>query len=302
MANSQSKIELVVNGAAGHKNPLLEADILVFKHLDFNEAAYTLAHPTATVAEISHCYCGPMDHLAKGSKVKEVIFVETHVHPIALEQFLQNCLEIHTVRYYKPQDMEDVDFHAYGKAIMRYGKNLKHIEILNEALGGFGTPIGKSFAGLSKLESLEVHLEVIIGHRKNPEGWSDYGQTVSGSVDDYEPIDYQNINKSFGEWNLVELLPHSLNKLTLHIEEPKLVVYYNTYESYGAKLEELFTNTKFSHLTYVEAPRLDAVAAKLGEAYNGWMLEGTHIMKRSMPSNMVVAVDDTVDVTMTEGA
>lgn len=106
--------------------------------------------------------------------------------------------------------------------------------------------------------------------------------------DGNEP-DYEEINAGFGDWSFINKLPPSLEVLIIEIESPKLWTYFNTYERYGAKFEELISaSRRFRNLTYINAPNMDRVAARTRDRLPHWVLGRCHELKRIAPPPAVV--------------
>ncbi|KAI1118641.1 hypothetical protein F5Y14DRAFT_447002 [Nemania sp. NC0429] len=186
------------------------------------------------------------------------------------------CMD--TLVYSRPADEIDTHFDMVGEALTNDGANLEHLTMLNENYMPFCTPVG-SLHTLTNLRSLEIHLELLIGFRENPIGYDEYMDW-----DMFEPDnapDYEEIIRYAGDWSLIPLLPASLEKLILHVDDPKLDVYFNTYERYGAKIEELLmAEHLFERLTDISAPGLTAVEKRIRSRHTGWILTAQSAMQR----------------------
>ncbi|KAI1166729.1 hypothetical protein F5B18DRAFT_29469 [Nemania serpens] len=185
---------------------------------------------------------------------------------------------MHTLVYTRPADEIDTHFDLVGGVLAHYGTELEHLTMLNENYMPFCSPLG-SLNTLTNLRSLEIHLELLIGFRENPNGYEEYMGADIFDPDDAP--DYEEINRYAGDWSLLPLLPPSLEKLILHVEDPKLEVYFNTYDRYGAKLEELVTAEHlFERLTDISAPGLAEVEKRIRARHTGWVLTAQSAMQR----------------------
>ncbi|KAI1192889.1 hypothetical protein F5X97DRAFT_62525 [Nemania serpens] len=185
---------------------------------------------------------------------------------------------MHTLVYSRPADEIDTHFDLVGDVLAHQGTGLEHLTMLNENYMPFCSPLG-SLTALTNLKSLEIHLELLIGFRENPIGYAEYSDSEIFDPDDV--LDYDEISRYAGDWSLVDLLPTSLEKLTLYVEDPKLDVYFNTYERYGAKIEELLAAEHlFEKLTDISAPGLSAVEKRMRTRHTGWVLTAQSAMQR----------------------
>ncbi|KAI0446335.1 hypothetical protein F4803DRAFT_39504 [Xylaria telfairii] len=254
---------------------ILNAEALKFKNCRVSEIEFLLVHPTAEVLEFIDCEWDTVatvpvsDHGAAHT----IRLVETMISDLGFREILTKFPELRTLAYFRPTEDIDTDLDEMGTELARYGQHIEHLTLLNESLLPFASGFG-SLHKMINLKTLEVDLELLIGFRDNPRGWDDY--EGCGYYGNEESEESEEEPEPDIHWSLVNRLPPSLEKLTLSIETPKLSVYFNTYESYGAKFEELLTDARFAKLRWVHAPNLDTVAEKLkGKPGNEWGLLGT---------------------------
>ncbi|KAI1748564.1 hypothetical protein F4782DRAFT_349465 [Xylaria castorea] len=276
MSYSTSDILEIASQQRRHDNRpgILDAKYLRFVGLQASEVEYLLAHPKAEVLEFHSCYWDIRDGNPKSTHgaARVVRLIGTTIKDTGLNEVLCRFPKLRSLVYYRPSDEVDTCFDEMGRELTKHGQHLEHLELVNEALMPFYTEFG-SLHKLINLKSLEIDLEFLIGFRENPREYDDYMD--AGFDPEEEELDYEEINREAGDWSLVKMLPHSLEKLTIHIEYPKLEVYFNTYERYGAKFEELLTaEGQFDNLRWVNAPRLNTVAEKLCGRSTEWALLG----------------------------
>ncbi|KAI1741543.1 hypothetical protein F4680DRAFT_67643 [Xylaria scruposa] len=288
---SYSNCEIFDIEQPGYRNDrpnILTAKVLKFRGLKASQVEFLFARPNVEVLEFHSCY---WDIWSEGptttrTMVHAIKLVDTAVDDSGLNDILRRFPGLRSLVYFRPQEEVDTGLHELGRELVKYGQNLEHLELYNDSLMPFYSPFG-SLQKLINLKTLEIDLELLIGFRDNPRGYDDYGDDEYLDIEEVaeqEEPDYEEINRYAGDWSLVKLLPPSLEKLTLHIEQPKLEVYFNTYERYGAKFEELMTaKGQFDKLRWVQAPRLNTVAEKLCRKSTGWALigESKHIMART---------------------
>ncbi|TRX90846.1 hypothetical protein FHL15_008250 [Xylaria flabelliformis] len=292
---------------------LLTAKVLRFQGLQASKVEYLFAHPKAEVLEFHNCYwdigAEPIH-----TKTRAIKFVETTINDDRLSDILCRFPKLRSLVYFRPSDEVDTCMDMLGRELAEHGQNLEHLELYNDGLMSFATPFAYLHM-LGNLKTLEMDLELLIGFLDYPREYDDdYCMDDAGfessseeeeeTTTDYEEEKEEEINYYAGEWSLVKLLPPSLEKLTLHIEQPKLGLYFDTYERFGAKFEELIMTaaaaaaaegSRFDKLHWVSAPRLDLVAEKLRDNNNnnnnnnnkstttGWVLVEEHIMTRTTP-------------------
>ncbi|KAI0467535.1 hypothetical protein F4859DRAFT_236261 [Xylaria cf. heliscus] len=258
---------------------LLYAKFLRFVDIRVSHVDHLFIHPFAEEMLFEDCCWDLAAEVPKSgqrhSALRVIRFVGTNLKDYGLNEVLCNLPELRTLEYFRPADDIDTCFHEMGSELARNGQNLEHLTLSNEALMPFCTPFG-SLHTLTRLKTLDVDLEFLIGFRDNPRNWDDYMDAGFYPEDEGE-LDYEQIHKWAGDWSLVKLLPQSLERLTLHVECPKISVYFNTYERFGAKFEELLTaKGQFVHLRWIMAPELDKVAERLcTRPGNEWALIGT---------------------------
>ncbi|KAI0548037.1 hypothetical protein F4679DRAFT_597082 [Xylaria curta] len=290
MSYSNSEIFDIQRGYRDGRPNILTAKVLHFQGLNASEVEYLFAHPKVEVLEFHNCY---WDIWSKEPKTTHttahaIKLVETPMTDCKLGDIFCRFPKLRSLVYFRPSEEVDTWLDDMGRELAKNGQNLEHLELYNDSLMPFSAPFG-SLQSLENLKTLEIDLELLIGFRDNPKGYDDYGGEEylfleTEDEEEEEEPDYDEIHRYAGDWSLVKLLPHSLEKLTIHIEQPKLEVYFNTYERFGAKFEELMTAAGFfDNLHWVEAPRLNMVAEKLcGKSNTGWALIGQskHVMAR----------------------
>ncbi|KAI0453754.1 hypothetical protein F5B21DRAFT_272586 [Xylaria acuta] len=276
MPHSTSEIFEIASPMRREGQPnILGAKHLRFVNVQVSTVDYLLVHPTAEELEFRSCFWDLLANIPESTRAaaRVVRLIATHIDDMGINEILCKLRRLRSLVYYRPSDEVDTDFDLIGSELARHGQHLEHLELVNEALMPFCTPIG-SIHTLINLKTLDMDLELLIGFRENPREYDDYMD--AGFDPEEEELDYEEINRYAGDWSLVKLLPPSLEKLTLHIEYPKLEVYFNTYERYGAKFEELLTaDGQFDNLHWVSAPRLNTVAEKLCGRPTRWALIGT---------------------------
>ncbi|KAJ8106287.1 hypothetical protein ONZ43_g7117 [Nemania bipapillata] len=265
-------------------NRFLTAQHLRFYNMRISRIAFALIHPTAVTLELIQCHWDltakiPISDNIAASTIR---LVGTQISSNGFNEILANFPRLRTLVYYRPEDEIDSHFDMVGTELRELGGNLEHLTMLNEAYMPFCTPIG-SLQKLTNLKTLEIDLELLIGFRENPN--EDYDEYMdSGFIDPDTSIDYEEIHEQAGDWCLVKMLPASLETLTLHLEDPKLDIYFYTYERYGAKLEELITaDDLFPNLVSISAPRLSEVAEKLSGRDTAWVLTKSTMHRHPHP-------------------
>ncbi|KAJ8129468.1 hypothetical protein O1611_g4163 [Lasiodiplodia mahajangana] len=251
----------------------LTAEHLRFYNMRVSNFAFALVHPTAVKLELINCTWDLITEIpvSKNVAARAIHLVDTKIGDDGFNDILTNFPNLRTLVYCRPTDDVDTQFDMIGREIKLYGQRLEHLTLLNESYMPFCTPIG-SLQALDNLKSLDIYLEMLIGFLRNPGDYDDYMD--SGFNDSDEECDYDEIyDEEVGDWSLIKMLPGTLESLTLHIEDAKLHTYFNTYERYGAKIEELITaDHLFPNLRSISAPRLSQVAKKLSGDQTAWAL------------------------------
>jgi len=215
-------------------------------------------------------------------KLRYLCLVDTDIDRY-LDEILLLFKELRELIYFRPHSDWPYDMDDMGDALRKHGKQLELLELHNESLMPFYNPIG-SLAPLSNLRRLDCYLEFLIDYLENPipMGYEEYeGAAWDEDVD--EPLDYEAIYQRRGDWSLVKVLPPSLEWLRIDIEGPKIDMYYNTWERYGAKFYELATSDQFPRLQYIEATDLELVGQKLQDDLTGWTMVGGALI-RTLPT------------------
>ncbi|KAI0858739.1 hypothetical protein F4860DRAFT_485172 [Xylaria cubensis] len=266
---------------------LLTAKVLRFEGVSASAVEYLFAHPKAEVLEFHNCYwdSGPEPICTRTRAVK---FVETTLNDSRLNDILCRFPKLRSFVYFRPSDEVDTCMDGMGRELSKYGQNLEHLELYNDGMMSFATSFGYLHL-LGNLKTLEMDLEFLIGFLEIPRDFDEYvmdyagfESSEEGSEEEETDHEEEEIDYDAGNWSLVHLLPPSLEKLTLHIEQPKLGMYFDTYERFGAKFEELMTaQDRFDKLCWVSAPRLNLVAEKLRDKATGWTLVEEEIMART---------------------
>ncbi|KAI1186611.1 hypothetical protein F5B17DRAFT_431383 [Nemania serpens] len=272
---------------------VLMAKITRFCNMPVTDFSSSLFHSVAHKIELINCeWSLRIEVPSSAHTVARIIhLLGTGINWDGFRDIMTSFPSMHTLVYTRPADEIDTHFDLVGKVLAHYGTNLEHLTMLNEHYMPFCSPLG-SLSTLINLKSLEIHLELLIGFRENPNGYEEYMDFGFFEPDDV--VDYEEVNRYAGDWSLVSLLPTSLETLTLHIEDPKLEVYFNTYERYGAKIEELLTAEHlFKSLTEISAPGLTAVEKKIRARHTGWVLTAQIAMQR--PSTKLDFEDDNRD-------
>ncbi|KAI8948983.1 hypothetical protein F4801DRAFT_429977 [Xylaria longipes] len=274
MSYSESETFEITSDCDSNDPGILTAKRVRLVDLEVSEFGYLLAKPNVEELEFSSCYWDNAKlPKSENTSVRAIRLVDTTMDEMGFNKILCKIPHLKSLVYFRPADECDTGFDMMGGELAKHGQNLEHLELWNDALMPFYSPFG-SLHTLTKLKTLEMDLELLIGFRDNPRNWDDYMDGGFVSEEEEEP-DYEEINSDAGDWSLVKLLPPSLEKLTLEIDTPKLSVYFNTYERWEAKFEELLTADQFDKLHWVRAANLDAVAKKLcGRPGNRWALIG----------------------------
>ncbi|KAI1175225.1 hypothetical protein F4777DRAFT_340828 [Nemania sp. FL0916] len=277
--------------AIGVDRKFLLAETLRFQDMTASDFAFALLSPSAKKIQLVSCVWDTAFEmpLSNAAGARSIILEETKIDELGLFDILAGLPQLHTLVYCRPSDEVDTQFDLYGNVLWDYGKRLQHLTMLNESGMSFSSPIG-SLKNLICLQTLEIDLELLVGFQ---------GYTKDEYDDEYDDSEYDDSDyvkdensktsdpqeESYfagSDWCLVDILPGSLEKLTLRIEDEKLDAYFNTYESYGAKIEQLLTaQNKFPWLYHISAPRLAEVAKRLGDGYARWNLTTQWIMERS---------------------
>ncbi|KAI1129888.1 hypothetical protein F5Y10DRAFT_140565 [Nemania abortiva] len=257
---------------------LLTAQHLRFYNMRVSPFAFALAHPVALKLELIDCYWDMTAQIPVSNNVaaRVIRLVGTHIDWKGFSNILTRLPNLHTLFYCRPAREDDTHFDMIGSELSRCGQRIEHLTMLNENYMPFSTPIG-SLKDLNNLRSLEIDLEMLIGFLDNPDNY-DYGD--GDFIDMDEEDDYEEIHQEAGNWSLINLLPCSLETLKLHIDDTKLDVYFDTYERYGAKIEELITaDDVFPNLRFIDAPHLMEVAERLSGRHAAWTIEGSGIRR-----------------------
>jgi hypothetical protein len=226
--------------------------------------------------------------------VRRIDLIDTSIDDRGFESILTGFSQLTELVYFRPTDETETDFDMIGGVLKEYGQRLEHLQMHNVSLMPFYTPVG-SLHTCTSLKTLNMDLELLVGFHENPRGG--HNEYLDASIEeDEEPLIYDEIYDEVVDWSLVKLLPTSLVKLTLWVEEPKIDAYYNTYERYGAKFEELLTSDDHSqNLQSVTASFLEPVAEKLRGTLTGWVMDGS-TMVRMPTANMAVVASGVTDV------
>ncbi|KAI0534112.1 hypothetical protein GGR58DRAFT_483989, partial [Xylaria digitata] len=189
-----------------------------------------------------------------------------------------------------------------GEVFNQFGQRLESLTFSSEHGMPFTSPLG-SLQNLTSLKSLEIDLELLIGFRTIPD--ADCYEYLDCAYAAGKGFDFDEEHESHGDWSFLTLLPTSLEKLIIWLDVPKISVYFNTYERYGAKFEELLTaDRRFEKLEYVQAPYVGTVVEKLRGRLTGWVLDSSDRIKRvstTVPStDAVPRVVDVSDESMTD--
>ncbi|KAF2971766.1 hypothetical protein GQX73_g1813 [Xylaria multiplex] len=259
----------------------LEAKCLRFKHLRVSECAFVLMHPKAEKLVLEDCV---WDHLAfsalpnaKQKRVHTIHLIGSSVSCFAFEDIFTKFPGLRELNFFPPPDEFDTMYDMVGEVFVQFGQALESLTFFNEHGLPFTSPLG-SLKGLTNLKSLEIDLEFLIGFRTIPD--SDCDEYLDSPFAADEDFDFDEERDSFPDWSFLELLPASLEKLIIWLDEPKIAVYFDTYERYGAKLEELLTADRFDKLEYVQAPLVGTVVKKLGGKLTGWAVDTCNRIKR----------------------
>ncbi|KAI1146068.1 hypothetical protein F4825DRAFT_473085 [Nemania diffusa] len=265
----------------------LTAQHLRFYDMRVSRIAFALVHPSAVTLELVHCQWDLATQIpvSRNIPARTILLVGTRISDYGFSTILENFPNLRTLSYYRPADEIDTHFDMVGQELATSGQNLEHLTMLNENLMPFATPVG-SLKKLTNLKTLEIDLELLIGFREIPN--EDYDEYMdSGLVEPDTMLDYEEIHEQAGDWCLLDLLPASLEELTLHLENPKLDTYFYNYERYGAKLEELLkAEHLFPNLTCISAPRLAEVSEKIGGRQAGWSLTLSTMHRQPLPAEV----------------
>lgn len=273
----------------GH-SPLMGVKRLNLQNVNISAVAYLMFNPSVEEVRLDNVNFNSMMDLGKplpgdasgdGSNVSKIELCYCSIDERGLEDILTTFPKLKELVFYRPyNEFEDneTEYHGLGETLNNFGGKLESLSIYNESLMPFETPFG-SLAKMTSLKSLDMVLEMLIGFHVNPRGG--YDEYLDAPIEeDEEPPNYDDVYAEVGDWSLVELLPESLEFLTLEVECPKMYEYFNTYERYGAKFEELFrANMRFKHLRCVRAPRLEEVAKNLQNRLTGWELRGGSMIR-----------------------
>ncbi|TGJ86615.1 hypothetical protein E0Z10_g2138 [Xylaria hypoxylon] len=296
--------------ALGPENQFLTAKCLRFVYLRTSHFSFVFLHPIAEKLVLQRCTWDMLAGMVRDlrqEKVRIIHLAESYVAYWGFEDIMTAFPNLRELVYYRPCDEEFSQYHEVGDVFRKFGQGLESLKFFNDALMPFETPLG-SLQSLVSLKTLEIPLEMLIGFRPNPrEGYYEY---LDAAFDPDEVLDYDEEHEAWGDWSFLELLPTSLEKLTIDLESPKTDVYFNTYERYGVKFEELLiADRRFDKLEYVRAPYIDVVAAKLRGRLTGWVLADRDTIKRvprTVPTPdavpLVVDVSDESTTDCGEGA
>ncbi|KAI3321090.1 hypothetical protein HD806DRAFT_212543 [Xylariaceae sp. AK1471] len=255
---------------------LFSAQVLRFFNFLVSEIDFILVHPGVKKLELNGCSWNLMTDIPQQnrSRVRKIDLFGCSINEKGFKDILTRFSELKELVYCRPLDEIDTHFDMIGYVLEEYGHHLEHLKMHNESLLPFCTPVGPLQACMN-LKTLDMHLELLIGFLENPRDGQDEYMDAGFDDEEEDAPNYDEIYAQVKDWSLVEVLPNSLEKLTLWVEEPKLATYYNTYERYGAKFEELLTSDRrFPKLRSVTAPKLELVAEKLHGRLTGWILDG----------------------------
>ncbi|KAI1301078.1 hypothetical protein F5Y03DRAFT_219205 [Xylaria venustula] len=263
-----------------------------------SDVSFLLAHPLVEKIEFENCKY-PVGTVVPSNSghvpgAQEIVFVNTTYALSCFFDVFDSFPKLRKLTYFYSSDEPDEDFSDVAFALRNRGQLLEALAMHNDDSRPFFSWIG-SLAHMTHLKSLEIDLEFLIGFRPIPHGdWDEYTDSAYAVE---EGADYDEIHESFGKWSFVELLPASLEKLTIEIDSPKVEVYFNTYERLGAKYEQLMTAVEdFPNLKYVEAESIDLVAERAGDRLADWVLEGRCIMKK----RVITAAEPAADAIMSD--
>ncbi|KAI0429999.1 hypothetical protein F5Y09DRAFT_356411 [Xylaria sp. FL1042] len=286
-------------GTTALGNRFLNAKCLRFYQIRTDKIAFMLAHPTVERVEFHECtfplttlipstnFAGP------SSVVKEIHLNETAIGYWGFQELLSSLPQLRKLVYFRPSDESYTDIDEIGDVLVSQGQSLEYLLMRNDSNNPFNSWVG-TLASLGNLKTLEIELEFLIGFRDIPAG--NFYEYLDGPFAGDEEQDFDEIHESFGDWALVDLLPTSLEKLILHLEAPKIGAYYNTYERYGAKFEELILDhTRFDKLEYIQAPCLYLVAVRMADRLGNWLLEGSDILRRVPIAALTLGDDPFLD-------
>ncbi|KAI1827350.1 hypothetical protein F4861DRAFT_405537 [Xylaria intraflava] len=257
----------------GSNSLFLSSQVIRFSDLPVSRFAFLFQHPRAQKLVLYNCSWGHVPMRAnENSLVKKIDLVNTSIDDGGFNDILVGFSNLRELSYSRPVEETGGHFDLIGNVLREHGSKLEHLTMINDSLMSFDTAIG-SLGLLESLKTIEISLELLIGFRKNPVGYDDYGDEAF--VGQTEDPDYNAIHEQAGDWSLVNLLPTSLEKLTLYVETPKLDVYFNTHARYGAKLEALLTaDCRFAKLISVKAPNLDGVVQRIDNRLTSWLSDG----------------------------
>ncbi|KAI1434263.1 hypothetical protein GGR50DRAFT_418838 [Xylaria sp. CBS 124048] len=151
---------------------------------------------------------------------------------------------LRNLAFYRRVDDDESHFDLIGDALRRQGLMEKLI-FRDDCLAPLGTPLG-SLSGLTKLTDLEIDMDFLID----------------------SPL-YEGTSN----WSLVDVLPASLVRLTLHVESEEVAELW-----FRRKVEELLRAARFAELEFVGAPRpfgdmLIEVAQRVADGPRPWLTD-----------------------------
>ncbi|KAI0969568.1 hypothetical protein F4678DRAFT_164266 [Xylaria arbuscula] len=278
---------------------LTTAKCLRFIGMRTQDIGFLLAHPLVEKIEFVNCTYDMATFVPRTSEhvpgAREVVLADTTYSLVCFDIIFRSFPKLRKLTYFYPSNEPDNNFDDVATALNNHGRLLEDLAMHNDHSRPFDNYIG-SMAHFSNLKTLEIDLEFLIGFRPIPRGdWDEYTDSPY-DVDEEDP-DYDEIHESFGDWSFVELLPTSIETLTIEVDSPKLQVYFNTYERFGAKFEELMTAVEyFPNLKHVEAENLYLVAERAGNRLPNWVIEDSHIMTK----RVVTAAEPAADAIMSD--
>ncbi|KAI0509682.1 hypothetical protein F5B22DRAFT_648703 [Xylaria bambusicola] len=275
----------------------LYAKCLAFEGLSLSKFGFLLIHPTVEKIVLESCSWGDTSTIPSDTSMAnahEIRMYDMDIDGHSIEQIVSTFPRLRSITYQRPYAFEDTNFGGIGYGLVHYGQKIENLDITNEDLRPFSSWF-YSLAPMKSLKTLEISLELLIGFHDQPYGdWYEYEGSVFNKVG--EAPDYDAVYNGFGDWTFLNKLPRSLESLTIDIEEPKLGVYYNTYERYGAKFEELISSRRFSKLERVIAPGMDKVAERIRDKLPNWVVDRSGcILKRIAPPPPAAEGEESID-------
>ncbi|GAW23483.1 hypothetical protein ANO14919_130420 [Xylariales sp. No.14919] len=277
MVSKEYKVE-----SFGPDTKLINGNCLRFTCIPLSKFAFMFLHPDVEELELMSCTWSlfTLPKLLRGlklEKIRKVVLAGTApTSDSMLDEIFEAFPNLRELHYDRPASELDGAFVMVGRSLQERGGGLEALSFRNDSLMPFMDTLG-SLQPLASLKTLDIYLEFLTGFLTIPHG--DYDEYMDSAFAAPEDFDYD-LEWGHDSWSFLDLLPTSLEELSVDVDEPKMQVYYHKYERYGAKLEELLLSDRFDRLVSVRAPGISAVVNKIRDMRTGWTYQGNCLATR----------------------